>query len=199
MHTTFVGVGLEHPIIAQRFAGGTQQGQQDNREGVDQPQPITPLGGFDMHRRQSQTEAQILTVSQTAFDSPATAVESGQLLGGGLGVAGGQAPSLLHIGVLHADHGAHPVAIRGDLGTAQQACASAGLDPVGGGAIPTRPGRTPPNPADQQSGRLRNPAPGCSSRDAIPSYSGPPLRRPLRVRTAHALGNLIAASRVTAT
>lgn len=37
MGTAFGGVGLEHPIITQGFAGGPQQGQQDDGECVDQP------------------------------------------------------------------------------------------------------------------------------------------------------------------
>jgi hypothetical protein len=37
MDAALGGVGLEHPIIAQRLAGGAEQGQQHHRESVDQP------------------------------------------------------------------------------------------------------------------------------------------------------------------
>ena len=49
MDAALGSVGLEHPVVAQRLAGGAEQRQQHHRESVDQPQPITPLGGFDMH------------------------------------------------------------------------------------------------------------------------------------------------------
>jgi hypothetical protein len=56
------------------------------------------------------------------------------MLGRGICAAGGQAPSLLHIRVLHADYGSHRIAIGGDRGAAQHAGASAGTHPGGSGA-----------------------------------------------------------------
>jgi hypothetical protein len=70
MDTTFDGAGLEHPIVAQRFASSTQQCQQDHREGVDQPQPIAPFRRFDMDRAEAHAEPQILAVPQTTFGTP---------------------------------------------------------------------------------------------------------------------------------
>src|SRR5215468_6590469 len=83
-----------------------------------------------MHRAQPHAEAQILAVTQRTLNSPATAIEAGQLFGSGIGATGGETPGLLHLRILHADHGSHPVAVGGNLGAAQHTCASAGLYPV---------------------------------------------------------------------
>src|SRR5678816_4961010 len=88
MHASLDLAGLEHPIVAERFACGAEQRQQNNRECIDQPQPITPRGRVDMDRSQTQAEAQILRVPQSAFNPPATTVQGGQLLGRGIGTAG---------------------------------------------------------------------------------------------------------------
>jgi hypothetical protein len=41
MGAAFGGVGLEMPVVAERFAGSSEQRQQDHGEGVDQPQAVT--------------------------------------------------------------------------------------------------------------------------------------------------------------
>src|SRR4051794_8919224 len=51
------GVGLEHAVIAQRLAGGAEQGKQGDGESVDQPQPVTPLGRADMDGGHAHAEA----------------------------------------------------------------------------------------------------------------------------------------------
>src|SRR3984957_2411769 len=87
-----------------------------------------------MHRAHTHAEAQILGIAQGALNAPATAVVVDQLLGGGIGAAGGQTPGVLHVRVLNADHGSHRIAIGSDRGAAQHACASARSHPGGGGA-----------------------------------------------------------------
>src|SRR3974390_788926 len=87
-----------------------------------------------MDRPQTHAEAQILGVPQSAFNTPAAAVQAGQLLGRCIGAAGGQAPSLLHTRFLNTDDGSYRVVIGGDRGTAQHTCASASLHPGGRGA-----------------------------------------------------------------
>src|SRR6202162_5414439 len=87
-----------------------------------------------MDRPQTHAEAQIFGIAQSAFNPPTTTVQAGQLLGGCIGAAGGQAPSLLHIRILNADDGCYRVAIGGDRGAAQHTCASASLHPGGSGA-----------------------------------------------------------------
>jgi hypothetical protein len=41
-------VGFEMSVVAERFASRAEQGQQRDREGVDQPQAVAPVGGTDM-------------------------------------------------------------------------------------------------------------------------------------------------------
>ena len=38
------GVGLEMAVVTERFSGRPEQGQQGDREGVDQPQAIASVG-----------------------------------------------------------------------------------------------------------------------------------------------------------
>src|ERR1700722_10407971 len=122
-------VGLQHPVVANRLTCSPQKCQQDDREPVDQPQPITSLRGAHMHRshpspgfppafaggtfaRVAPAEAEVLAIAQTRLDSPPTAVIAGQILGRRLGAGGRQAPGLLHLRVADADHGANRIAIR---------------------------------------------------------------------------------------
>jgi len=37
MNAAFDRAGLEHPIVAERLACGTEQGQENHRERIDQP------------------------------------------------------------------------------------------------------------------------------------------------------------------
>jgi hypothetical protein len=70
MGASLGGVGLEHPVEAERFAGGAEQGQQRHGEGVDQPKPVAAGGGADMHFGHTHAEADILAVPKLAFDIP---------------------------------------------------------------------------------------------------------------------------------
>jgi len=63
-------VGFEVPVIAKRFAGRAEQGQQHDGEGVDQPQAVAPVGGADAHRGHAHAEAQVLGVAERALDTP---------------------------------------------------------------------------------------------------------------------------------
>ena len=101
---------------------------------VEQPQPISPGRRADMHRSHPHAEAEVLGVAQTALDLPSLAVEVDQRLGGFIGGAGGQAPRLFHVLRLHADHGGDLIALGCHRGAAQHPRATAGADPVGGGA-----------------------------------------------------------------
>src|ERR1700747_2367610 len=71
---------------------------------------------------------------ESALDSPAFAVQTLEVVGGRLGAAGGQAPSLLHVLVTHAQRGADLITVSRHLGAAQHLRASTGSDPGGGGA-----------------------------------------------------------------
>jgi len=124
-------VELEVPVIAERFACRTEQGQQHDRKSVDQPQAVAPIRGVDVHRTHPHPEPQVLGVAEGAFDAPALAVEINQRPGGLLGDAGGQAPGLLHVFGLHAHHGVDWIAGGGDRRAALHACASTRSAPLG--------------------------------------------------------------------
>ena len=47
------GVGLEVAVHAEALAGGTEQGEQDDGEGVEQQQPVAALRIGDAHRAQA--------------------------------------------------------------------------------------------------------------------------------------------------
>src|SRR3954454_20490508 len=101
---------------------------------------------FNSHRRSRRAgvltridampmpKGKILCVAESALDSPAFAVQTLEVVGGCLGAAGGQAPSLLHVLVAHAQHGADLITVSRHLGAAQHLRASTGSDPSGGGA-----------------------------------------------------------------
>src|SRR5271165_7117275 len=124
-------VGLEMSIEAERFPGCAEQGQQRNREGIDQPQAVTPVGGTDVHRAEAHAEANILTITERTLDSPPLGVEVDQLPCEFVGVAGGQAPRLLHAFGLHAHHSADRIADGGHCGTSHHARPAALADPLG--------------------------------------------------------------------
>src|SRR5271166_1673261 len=62
-------VGLEMSIEAERFPGCAEQGQQRNREGIDQPQAVTPVGGTDVHRAEAMPK-RISLLSRNAHSIP---------------------------------------------------------------------------------------------------------------------------------
>src|SRR5260370_25465564 len=64
-------VGLEVAIVAERFPGGTQQGQQHDAESADQPQAITPVGCSHVHPAPAHAEAEVLFIANTPPDTPA--------------------------------------------------------------------------------------------------------------------------------
>ena len=57
------GVGLEVAVHAEAFAGGTEQGEQDDGEGVEQQQAVAPLGVGDSNCAEAQAEARVLGVA----------------------------------------------------------------------------------------------------------------------------------------
>ena len=54
---------------AEAFAGGTEQGEQDDGEGVEQQQPVAPLGVGDANCAEAQAEAQVLGVAEAGLHS----------------------------------------------------------------------------------------------------------------------------------
>jgi hypothetical protein len=54
-------------VHAQALAGHAEQGQQDDREGVAQQQPVTMRGIFDVGRLQAHAEAQVFGVAKATF------------------------------------------------------------------------------------------------------------------------------------
>src|SRR5437763_11596176 len=91
------GVRLQVAIVAQRLVSGPEQRQQRDGACVEQPQPIPPGRRADTHCTHPHAEAEVLSVTQAALDAPPLAVERHQRLGGRIGGAGGQVPSLLHL------------------------------------------------------------------------------------------------------
>ena len=69
MHASFDSAGLEHPIVAERFASGAEQRQQNNCECIDQPQPITPLSRVDMERGDKLLRAMLERQSRGGFQN----------------------------------------------------------------------------------------------------------------------------------
>lgn len=65
------GVGLEQPVSeAERFPGGAEQGQQGDREGVEQPQPVAAGGGADAHLTHAHAVAEVLGCPGTGIRRP---------------------------------------------------------------------------------------------------------------------------------
>src|SRR3954462_9635998 len=56
------GVGLEVAVHAEALASGTEQGEQDDGEGVEQQQPVAALRIGDAHR--AEAEAQVLGIPE---------------------------------------------------------------------------------------------------------------------------------------
>ncbi len=84
-------VGLQTPVVAERFPCRTEQGQQDDRKGVDQLSAVTPIGNADVHRthpcaglppadaggtfaNSAHAEAQVLGIAERALDAQALAI-----------------------------------------------------------------------------------------------------------------------------
>src|SRR3954447_4690374 len=75
MGTGLDGVGLEVAVHAEALAGSTEQGEQDDGEGVEQQQPVAALRIGDPHRAEAQAEAQVLGVPEAGLHSPPFRVE----------------------------------------------------------------------------------------------------------------------------
>src|SRR4051812_40271769 len=90
MGTGLDGVGLEVAVHAEALASGTEPGEQDDGEGVEQQQPVAALRIGDAHRAQAQAEAQVLGVPEAGLHSPAFRVELDDLRRGCVTVAGHQ-------------------------------------------------------------------------------------------------------------
>ena len=59
------GVGLEMAVHAETFSGGAEQGQENDREGVEEKQPVAPLGDFDIAQdTHPHAEAKVLRVAK---------------------------------------------------------------------------------------------------------------------------------------
>src|SRR5208283_722708 len=119
------------PVIAERFSGSAEEGQQHDCEGADQRKAAAPIGSADVNRTHAHGRALVLSVPKRAFDSPALGIEVDQGPGRFLRGTGGQAPWLLHILGLHAHYGFDWIAHSGDLSIAQHTRASAGTHRVG--------------------------------------------------------------------
>jgi hypothetical protein len=50
-------------VVAERFSGGAEQGQQCDREGIYQPQAVASVGSADVHLSHPHTETNILAVA----------------------------------------------------------------------------------------------------------------------------------------
>src|SRR4051812_20471113 len=64
------GVGLEMAVHAEALAGGAEQGEQNNGEGVEQQQPVAPLRVADVNGGEPHAEAQILGIAEAWLDTP---------------------------------------------------------------------------------------------------------------------------------
>ena len=96
---------------------------------LSKPQPGAALRRIYPHGAHPHAEAQVLCIAQLRFDTPTGAVEPGQILGRLIRAVGGQAPGRLHVLLAHTHHGAHLMALGGDLGAAQDACPPGRSDP----------------------------------------------------------------------
>ena len=65
-----VSVSESRSIIAERFADHSEQGQQHDRNRVQQPQAVVPLGRAEVNRSQAHAETRILGVAQPALGTP---------------------------------------------------------------------------------------------------------------------------------
>lgn len=102
MDTAFGGAGSQLTIHAEAFAGGAQDRQQQDGEGIEEQEAVAAPWIVDPERAQPHAEAHVLAVAEAGFDGPPPGIELDDLRRGQRGVAGGQMPSLLHAHSLHA-------------------------------------------------------------------------------------------------
>ena len=126
------GVDFEMTVHAEAFAGGAEQGQKHDGEGVEEKQPVAPSRIGDAKRAHAHAEAQVRAVAEAGFDGPSFGMELDDLRRGERAIAGGQMPSFLHGRSLHADDRADLLARGGDFRVAQLPRPSALADPIGG-------------------------------------------------------------------
>ena len=119
MDAAFGCAGSQLSIHAEAFAGGAQQRQQQDGEGVEEQETVAALGIADPLRAHAHCEAQILAVAKTGFDAPAFGVELDDLRSGARAVAGGQAPGLLHARGFYANNRSHFLTGGGNFRIAQ--------------------------------------------------------------------------------
>lgn len=108
MGASLGGVGFEEAVEAEAFAGGAEQGEQVDREGVDQQKAVAPLRVGDAQLAHAEAEPEVLGVAEARLDGPALGVKVGDLARWCLAVAGDEALWLLHAFGMHAHHGPRP-------------------------------------------------------------------------------------------
>src|SRR5271165_4929886 len=99
----FGGVDLEMAIHAEAFAGGAEQRQENDGEGVQEKKPVAPLRSGDAKNAWAHAETKVLGVAKARLDRPALGVIVDDPACARLGVAGGQTPGLFHVPGLDAD------------------------------------------------------------------------------------------------
>src|SRR5271165_4303354 len=103
MGPVFGGVDLEMAIHAEAFAGGAEQRQENDGEGVQEKKPVAPLRSGDAKNAWAHAETKVLGVAKARLDRPALGVIVDDPACARLGVAGGQTPGLFHVPGLDAD------------------------------------------------------------------------------------------------
>src|SRR3954452_14050899 len=84
------GVGLEVAVHAEALAGGAEQSEKDDGDGIERQAPVAPLRVADADRAEAQAEAQVLGVPETRLHAPPFGVAVDDLARGRGGVAGDQ-------------------------------------------------------------------------------------------------------------
>ena len=75
MDAAFDRAGSERSVHAEAFAGGAEQRQEEDRQGVEQQQTVAPLRIADAQDAQAHAETQILGVAEPRLDRPPFGVE----------------------------------------------------------------------------------------------------------------------------
>lgn len=92
MGSALGGVGLHKPVEAETFAGGAKQGEQDDRERIQEQQAVAPLRIGDPQRAHSHAESEIFGVAETRLDGPSPGVVIDDLACSGVAEACRDAP-----------------------------------------------------------------------------------------------------------
>lgn len=92
VRAVFGRVHLQVLVVAELLARGSKQSQEHDRERIEQPQPVSPLGAADSREGHPEAVVEVFRVAKARLNLPPPSVELDQAGSWKIRAAGGETP-----------------------------------------------------------------------------------------------------------